>query len=138
MSQAIEELVKLMSRLPGIGERTAARLTLQVLAEDQTYAAALGESLLHLHQRAKRCSACGNFGDEALCAICNDPRRNTKQICVVARVPDLMAIERARSFKGVYHVLHKLFSPLEGVGPQDLDIESLRYRVRQQDRKSVV
>ncbi len=138
MSEAIEELIRIMSRLPGIGERTAARLAFHVLSEGTSYAQAFGENLMHLHERVKQCERCGNYGSDTLCTICQDTRRNAHLICVVARVPDLIAIERARSFHGVYHVLHKLLSPLEGIGPEQLDLTALIERVRTHEPCEVI
>lgn len=123
------ELVRLLGRLPGIGERTATRLAYHVLAGEADYASALGASLAHIHERVKRCSICGNFGAGDVCRICRDPRRSDDQICVVARVPDLAAIERSGTFRGRYHVLHGLLAPLDGVGPEDLPLDALVARV---------
>ncbi|MEO0326685.1 MAG: recombination mediator RecR [Myxococcota bacterium] len=128
-SDPLGELVKLLGRLPGVGERTATRLAYHVLAGDAAYAEALGESLAHIHRRIRRCVLCGNFGAEERCAICRDPRRSDDQICVVARVPDLAAIERSATFRGRYHVLHGLLAPLDGVGPEDLPLNALEARV---------
>jgi recombination protein RecR len=127
---AVSELVALLSRLPGVGERTATRLAFHVLAGDPEHARALGESLRTLHERVHRCEDCGNFGDDRKCRICLDPRRDDHLICVVARVPDLIAIERTSSFRGRYHVLHGLVSPLDGVGPESLPLDALVARVR--------
>jgi recombination protein RecR len=125
----IGELVSLLSRLPGIGERTATRLAFHVLGCDAEYARALGGALSHVHTRVQRCGVCGNYGAEATCRICNDARRDETVICCVARVPDLMAIERSGTFRGRYHVLHGLLAPLDGVGPEDLPLDSLIRRV---------
>src|SRR5687768_7475870 len=113
----INELVELLARLPGVGERTATRLAFHVLVADPSYAKSLSHTLATLHERVKRCEMCGNFGPETRCAICLDPRRDSPELCVVARVQDLMAIERAGGFRGRYYVLHALLAPLEGVGP---------------------
>ncbi len=97
----IASLITLLSRLPGIGERTAARLAFHVLEGDQQYAQALGEALGKIHQEVTRCDSCGNYGAEARCAICQDPRRDEHLICVVAKVPDLIALESLGSFRGL-------------------------------------
>lgn len=134
----IGELVALLGRLPGVGERTATRLAYFVLAQDAMYAAALAESLAQLHARVRRCVDCGNFTADERCRICADPRRDPSLLCVVARVPDLVAIERAGSFRGQYHVLHALLAPLDGMGADRLDVEALAERVRARGVREVV
>ncbi len=119
----------LLARLPGIGERTAQRLAFHVLGADREYAAALGEAVQRIHDRVRRCEVCGNYGAEARCAICRDPRRDPSVLCAVARVPDLVAIERSGSFRGRYHVLHGLLAPLDGVGPDQLPLDALTARL---------
>jgi recombination protein RecR len=126
----IAELVGLLSRLPGVGERTAARLTYFILGMSREFAEALGRALIELHDRVRRCDECGNYATAALCAICSDPRRDAAQICVVARPPDVAALERGGSFRGRYHVLHALLAPLEGVGPEALGLHKLVDRVQ--------
>lgn len=135
---AITELVTLLSRLPGVGERTAMRLAFHVLAGDPEHARALGESLRTLHHRVHRCELCGNFGDGVRCRICLDMRRDDHIICVVARVPDLLAIERTSNFRGRYHVLHGLVSPLDGIGPETLPLDALVKRVIEAEVAEVI
>ena len=137
-SDPIAELVRLLARLPGIGERSAGRLAFHVLAADPAYAGALGTGLSELHTRVKRCADCGNYGSEERCSICTDPRRDDNVICVVARVPDLHAIERSGSFRGRYHVLHRLLAPLDGVGPADLPLDALVDRVKRLGTTEVI
>jgi len=131
MADPIALLVSLLSRLPGIGERTAARLTYHVLGGSPEYADALGTALRELHTRVRRCDRCGNYTSDALCSVCSDPRRDQHLICVVARPPDVAALERGGSFRGTYHVLHGLLAPLDGVGPDALALGPLRERVKQ-------
>lgn len=126
----IAELVALLSRLPGVGERTAARLTYFILGMSREFAQALGRALTELHDRVRKCDECGNYTTAPLCAICSDPRRDPSQICVVARPPDVAALERGGIFRGRYHVLHALLAPLEGVGPEALELGKLSARVR--------
>ncbi len=126
----ITDLVELFSRLPGIGERTATRLAFHVLVSDPNYAASLSHTLATLHERVKRCEICGNFGPATRCAICLDTRRDPHTLCIVARVQDLMAIERTGGFRGRYHVLHALLAPLEGLGPDKLPVAELLERVQ--------
>lgn len=129
MAGPISELVQLLSRLPGVGERSATRLAFHILGIDPVYAKSLGQALEHLHERVKRCSICGNYGAREKCDVCLDPRRSSHTVCVVARVPDLMAIERTGSFGGRYHVLHGLLAPLDGMGPERLPIQPLIDRI---------
>ncbi|MCA9529635.1 MAG: recombination protein RecR [Myxococcales bacterium] len=130
MGDPIANLVTLFARLPGVGERTATRLAFFVLGAEREYALALGDALTHIHERVRRCERCNNYGAEAICAICADPRRDALTLCVVARVPDLVAIERSGTFRGRYHVLHGLLAPLEGIGPAELPLDALVDRVR--------
>ena len=125
----IATLISLLARLPGIGERTAARLAFHVLEGDEQYADALGNSLRTIHGEVTRCELCGNYGAESRCSICQDPRRNEKLVCVVAKVPDLIALEALGSFRGQYHVLHGLLAPLDGVGPDQLPLDALERRI---------
>jgi recombination protein RecR len=134
----IAELVQLLTLLPGVGDRTATRYAHHLLGEDPNVATALAISLGTLHERVKRCVECGNWGASELCAICASPRRDTTSICVVARVPDLVAIERGGNFRGRYHVLHALLAPLDGMGPERIDVERLIVRIRASDVKEVV
>ncbi len=127
----IAELVSLLARLPGIGERTATRLAFHILGAERDYALGLGNALATIHDRVRRCATCGNYGAEEVCGICRDPKRDETALCVVARVPDLVAIERSGTFRGRYHVLHALLAPLDGVGPEELPIDSLCSRVQQ-------
>ena len=134
----IASLITLLSRLPGIGERTAARLAFYVLEGDQQYAQALGQALSTIHDEVTRCELCGNYGAETRCSICQDPRRDESLICVVAKVPDLIALESLGSFRGRYHVLHGLLAPLDGVGPDQLPLDALERRVTEQGIKELI
>jgi recombination protein RecR len=134
----ITELVELLARLPGIGERTATRLAFHVLSVDPAYASALGRALDHLHERVKRCEVCGNFGASTRCNICSDARRDAHVLCVVARVQDLIAIERTSRFTGRYHVLHALLAPLEGIGPDKLPVQALIDRIGRDGVEEVI
>ncbi|MDD9937037.1 MAG: recombination mediator RecR [Myxococcales bacterium] len=138
MSDPIAELVSLLSRLPGIGERTAQRLAYHVLGSSSEYAEALGHSLAEIHARVRRCERCGNYTAETLCAICSDPRREESLLCVVARPPDVAALERGAAFRGRYYVLHALLAPLDGVGPEALDLQPLVERAERSELKEVI
>jgi recombination protein RecR len=144
MDDPIAELVMLLARLPGIRERTATRLAHHVLAAEPEYAAALGASVAHIHERVRRCAQCGNWaaappgGEPAICRICTDTRRDGSVLCVVARVPDLTAIEKSGTFRGRYHVLHALLAPLDGVGPDAIDADALVARITREGVREIV
>lgn len=138
MNDPVAELVRLFAKLPGIGERSAQRLVFHVLGAERDYAHALGRALSEVHDRVRRCVRCGNYGAEEICAICADPRRDATQLCVVARVQDLVAIERSGTFRGRYHVLHALLAPLDGMGPDRIPLDALRDRVHADAVKEVV
>lgn len=134
----ITELTQLFARLPGIGERTAARLTFFVLGAERSYAESLGQALIALHDKVHRCELCGNYGARAQCDVCLDPRRESRVLCAVARVQDLMAIERTGTFKGRYHVLHGLLSPLDGIGPDALKVPELIERIGREGVEEII
>ncbi len=126
---AMTRLVKELSRLPGIGEKTASRLAFNLLNRPRDQVIALAEALLEMKERVGLCSECFGLSDNPRCQVCEDSARDREVICVVEGPADLMAMERARSFNGVYHVLHGALSPLDGIGPQDVKINELIARV---------
>jgi recombination protein RecR len=135
---AIDELAAELSKLPGIGRKTALRLTYHLLKQPPEQSRRLAQSLLGLTERVRRCSVCANLTEEDPCAICSDPRRDQAVICVVEESADIGAIERAGEFRGVYHVLGGRLSPLDGVGPEDLTVERLVQRVGTGVREVIV
>jgi len=137
-NDAISQLIQLFARLPGIGERSAARLTYHVLGNSPEYAHALGTALSDLHSRVRRCRLCRNYTENELCKHCSDPKRDTSLLCVVARPQETEAIERSGHFRGRYHVLHALLSPLDGVGPEALDIAPLLVRIHEEQVREVI
>jgi recombination protein RecR len=126
---AMTRLVKELARLPGIGEKTASRLAFNLLNRPRDQVIALAEALLEMKERVGLCSECFALSDNARCQICEDPQREHDLICVVEGPADLMALERARSFGGLYHVLHGALSPLDGIGPEDIKMTELIARV---------
>ena len=128
-SDLIARLTVLFARLPGVGEKTAQRLAFHVLKSPPDYARDLAEALLALRVEVRLCSSCCNLTAQDPCTICADPRRDARTICVVETVPDLLAVERTREFRGRYHILHGVLSPLDGIGPGQLKIKELLARV---------
>jgi len=135
---ALERLISEFAKLPGIGRKTAQRLTFFLLKEDGERASSLAEAILALKERVKYCSVCFNITEEDPCPICRDPRRDRSTICVVEEPSDLMAIERLGVYKGVYHVLGGVLSPLDGVGPEDLHIRELLERLKEGVREVIL
>jgi recombination protein RecR len=138
MADAIHGLAELLSRLPGVGRRTATRLTFHLLGAQDEYLKRLGESIATIRDVVKHCSVCRNLSEAEPCDICSDTRRERRQVCVVASVQDLWAIEESGAFRGLYHVLHGLFAPLDGVGPETLKVEMLRDRIKKDDIEEVI
>jgi len=126
---AIEDLVAELAKLPGIGRKTAQRLTFHLLKVPEDAALRLAEAIRRVRARVLACAICGNLGDEDPCAICRDPRRDATLVCVVEEPGDVGAIERAGRYRGHYHVLGGRLSPLDGVGPEALQIDRLLARV---------
>ena len=120
MADPLQRLVQELSRLPGIGEKTAARLAFHILRGPAAYAESLASAIVEVKQRLRECSVCCQLTEADPCAICSDSRRDGSLLCVVAQPQDLLAIERTGSFRGRYHVLHGVLSPLDGIGPDEL------------------
>jgi recombination protein RecR len=135
---ALDKLAALLAKLPGIGKKTAGRLTYHILDADPSYARMLAEQLSALHSSIKRCSRCGSFTESDPCPICLDPGRNGSILCVVERAQDVRVIEESREFRGRFHVLGGLIAPLEGVSPEDLTIGQLLSRVRREEIREVI
>jgi recombination protein RecR len=143
LPESVAKLGKLFSRLPGVGEKTAARYVLHLLTSDPEIARALGEELGQLHERVRPCVRCGNLAEgdrdkDAVCDICRDGKRDGHLLCVVGRVHDLFAIERTGTMRGRYFVLGKLLSPLEGIGPDDLPMMRLVQRIREEGVTEII
>jgi len=138
VADPIARLVRELARLPGIGEKTAQRLAFHVLEAGPEYARALAEAVVGVVRDVRCCSECQTLTEQDPCALCADERRDPRLLCVVEGVPDLMAIERTREFRGRYHVLHGALSPLDGVGPSDLKIRELLLRLERQPADEVV
>lgn len=137
-SKLLENAVNEVSRLPGIGKRTALRLVLHLLRQPVDNTKYLTEALMGLRSKVKMCRKCHNISDTELCDICINPNRKSEIICVVEDIRDVMAIENTAQFKGVYHVLGGKISPIEGIGPQNLHIESLVEKVKRGEVKELI
>jgi len=133
LAEPVSNLIDAFSQLPGIGPKTAARLTYYLLRTDEAVAIKLARALEELKQRTVFCSVCFNIADQNPCAICASQQRDQGLICVVEEPLDVQAIERTREFTGVYHVLHGAISPVEGVGPEDLKVGELLRRIQQSE-----
>jgi recombination protein RecR len=138
MSDAIRDLAELLARLPGVGKRTAVRLTFHMLKSQNEYLKHLGEAISTLKDKVKPCSACRTLSEIDPCTVCADERRNRSQICVVSSVQDQWALEESGTYRGLYHVLHGLFSPLDGIGPDDLKMDLLFERVKNERPDEVI
>ena len=137
-SKLLENAVNEVSRLPGIGKRTALRLVLHLLKQPSENTKYLTESLQLLRTEVKSCKKCYNISDTALCEICSNPKRNPEIVCVVEDIRDVMAIENTSQFRGLYHVLGGKISPTEGIGPQNLEIDSLVTKVKNKEVKELI
>jgi recombination protein RecR len=136
-------VVRLFARLPGVGEKTAQRFGLYLVCDASGLAAELGRELVGLRQSVQPCELCGNLAERdvsghAICLICADDRRVVAELCVVAKVQDLMAIERSGSYRGRYFVLGRLLSPLDGIGPEDLPVDRLIDRIRSTGAEEII
>ncbi|OEK08777.1 recombination protein RecR [Flavivirga aquatica] len=137
-SKLLERAVNEMSQLPGIGKRTALRLVLFMLRQPKDQTIALSEALKTMRNEVKFCKSCHNISDIELCEICSNPNRKEEIICVVEDIKDVMAIENTSSFKGLYHVLGGKISPIDGIGPHDLNIDSLINKIKEGKVKELI
>mgnify|MGYP006292222543 CR=1 FL=1 len=127
-----------LSRLPGIGRRTALRLALHLLREEKNHVESLGNALIKMRNEINYCKTCYNLSDQDVCNICSDPKRDHSVICVVEDIRDVMAIEKTSQYRGLYHVLGGIISPMEGIGPRDLTIDELLERIKENDPAEIV
>lgn len=129
-SRLLENAVNEFASLPGIGKKTAFRLVMHLLKRDPDEVKRFGESLVRLHREIRYCKVCHSISDQETCSICSDEKRDRSLICVVENIQDVMAIENTRQYIGVYHVLGGIISPVDGIGPSDLTIDTLEVRIR--------
>lgn len=137
-SKLLENAVAEFASLPGIGRKTAFRLVMNLLRRDPEDVRKFGESIIRLQEEIHYCSICHNISDTEICNICSDEKRDRSIICVVENIQDVMAIENTRQFRGVYHVLGGIISPIDGVGPSDLEIGSLEEKARKGNVKEII
>jgi recombination protein RecR len=138
VTPAFEKLQQALKRLPGVGYRSAERMALHLLVEKPERRAELVAALEEAGRAVKRCERCGNLAEGGFCAVCEDGRRDRAAVCVVEHVPDLVAMERSGAYRGVYHVLHGRLSPINGVGPDELNWESLRARLESGEVRELI
>jgi recombination protein RecR len=129
-SKLLENAVNEFASLPGIGRKTAFRLVMNLLKRDSEEVKRFGESIIRLHREIHYCKSCHNISDSEICSICSDEKRDRSIVCVVENIPDVMAIENTRQYRGIYHVLGGVISPVDGIGPADLRIDTLEEKVR--------
>lgn len=137
-SHLLEKAIDEFAKLPGIGRKTAMRLVLHLLRQDRTAVEAFGNAIIKLKREVKYCDSCHNISDSTTCQICANTQRDHSVVCVVENIRDVMAIEATQQYRGVYHVLGGVISPMDGIGPSDLEIESLIERVDSGQVKEVI
>lgn len=137
-SRLLENAVNEFAKLPGIGRKTALRLVLHMLKQEKSEVELFGNSLIQLRNEIRHCQVCHNISDVDTCNICSNPNRNPEEVCVVENIKDVMSIENTQQFSGLYHVLGGIISPMDGVGPSDLEINSLINRVKSGTVKEVL
>lgn len=137
-SVLLEKAVSEFSKLPGVGRKTAMRLVLHLLRQEASAVEAFGNAIITLKREVKYCNVCHNISDTETCRICANPQRDASTVCVVENIRDVMAVEATQQYRGLYHVLGGVISPMDGVGPGDLQIDSLVKRVAEGDIKEVI
>ncbi len=138
MTPSFEKVRQLLRQLPGLGHRSAERIALFLLVEKPEKLGPILESLTAAAKQVKRCNRCGSIAEGDLCEVCVDPKREATSLCIVEQVPDLLAIERSQAHRGTYHVLHGRLSPINGVGPEHLNLASLEKRLKDEPISEVV
>ena len=137
-SQLLEKAVQAFASLPGIGRKTALRLVLHLLRQDLVDVERFADSILSMKRENMFCRVCHNISDSEVCPVCSDPRRDSSTVCVVENIQDVMAVENTQQYHGLYHVLGGIISPMDGIGPSDLEIDSLVARVAEGTVREVI
>jgi recombination protein RecR len=135
---SIRQLIDNLAKLPGVGPKTAQRLAFHLLNTREADAVGLSKAILDAREKVKRCKICGNLTDDEICSVCQDPNRITTTICVVEQPGDSIVMEKTGEYRGLYHILHGALSPMEGIGPKELNIQSLMDRLQDGNIKEVV
>ena len=138
LTPALARLVQALGRLPGIGEKTATRLAMFILGAGREYVENLAEAIWAVKTETTLCKECFGLAEGDLCVICSDPQRSVESICIVEEPADLMAVERSHEYKGLYHVLHGVLAPLDGIGPEELKIAPLLERLQRDGTREVI
>ena len=137
-AKPLARLINELSRLPGIGGKTAQRLAFHILSMEEKEARALADAIIEAKQKMTYCSVCGNLTDTDPCVICSDPSRDRSVICVVETPKDVVAMEKIKEYNGLYHVLHGAISPMEGIGPEDINLKQLIVRLQNEDVRELI
>jgi recombination protein RecR len=137
-SQLLERAVQEFAKLPGVGRKTALRLVLHLLRQETADVERLAQAITQMKREVRHCRVCHNISDSDVCPICSDSRRDASTVCVVENIQDVMAIENTQQFLGLYHVLGGIISPMDGIGPSDIEVESLVERVAEGNVKEVI
>lgn len=135
---ALDRLISLLSRLPGIGSKSASRIAYYLLRTDTVYAEALSKAISDIKREIKRCSECGNYTDKNPCNLCSDENRDKSVLCIVESPQDIHVLESTKEFHGIYHVLGGVLSPLNGVGPEDLNLSTLSVRIKKHNINEII
>ena len=137
-SKLLENAVNEFARLPGIGKKTALRLVLALLRQDKNEVENFGNTFIKLKENIHYCKSCNNISDSEMCSICSNPARDHKTICVVENIKDVMAVESTHQYYGIYHVLGGIISPMDGIGPDDLEIDLLENKIKNNGIKEII
>lgn len=137
-AKPLSRLITELSKLPGIGGKTAQRLAFHILSMEKNEAEGIAEAIINARESMKYCSICGNLTDSDPCSICSDEKRDRETICVVESPRDVAAMERIKDYRGLYHVLHGAISPMDGIGPDDINLKSLIIRLQNSDVKELI
>ncbi|NPD45826.1 recombination mediator RecR [Lentimicrobium sp. S6] len=137
-SYLLEDAVNELSKLPGVGKRSAMRLALHLLKQEKTHVKRLGESLIKMREEMRFCNKCHNISEKEICNICSNPKRDPSIVCIVEDIRDVLAIENTGQFTGLYHVLGGLISPMDGISPSDLEIRSFLTRIKEENIEEVI
>ena len=137
-SKLLEDAVDEFAKLPGIGKKTAFRLVLHLLNQDKDEVRQFGNTITKLREEIKRCKSCNVISDNELCPICADPKRNSSVVCVVENSRDVIAIENTQQYNGIYHVLGGIISPMDGIGPSDLNVENLQNKIESNHVEEII